>query len=617
MTVLGDQPATDETDPPGGTSVLEVRGLRIALAGGPPIVEDVSLRIEPGEVLGLVGESGSGKTTTALALLGYTASGVEITSGAVELAGEPLLGHSAKEMRRRRGQMISYVPQDASSALNPARRIGAAIETMLTTHLADKGVTDRRRRALTQVRLPTTDEFARRFPHQLSGGQQQRVAIAVAIVCEPPIVVLDEPTTGLDVITQAHIIQEVDRLRRERGIGLIYVSHDLSVVSQVADRVAVMYAGRIVEEGPTAEVLRQPRHPYTAGLISAVPDPTVARRLRGIPGISVGVGEHPSGCAFAPRCSMRVPACEERVPELETVATSHKARCIRWRDTPRIELAPSKHSPKPTEAPVLLALDGVSAAYQSGRASRPVVHDVSFQIRKGECLALIGESGSGKTTIARCVAGLHSPTAGEIVFDGSRLPRSAAKRTRDARRRIQFVFQNPHDSLNPRLRIRDEIARPGRVLRGLSHAEAYRDVGELLDRVRLPLALADRFPGELSGGERQRVAIARALGARPELMICDEITSSLDVSVQAAVLELLEELREQLGLAMLFITHDLGVVSSVADRGVVLRDGRVCETGDVRELLDGPTEEYTSQLLASVPKLAAASADGVGAQADP
>jgi oligopeptide/dipeptide ABC transporter ATP-binding protein len=586
-------------------SVLEVRDLRIALEdGGAAIVEDVSLTLERGEVLGLVGESGSGKTTTSLALLGYTAPGVAITGGEVVLAGEPLLGHSTKEMRRRRGRMISYVPQDPSSALNPARRVGAAIEAMLAIHVRNGELGGRAARALEQVRLPTSDEFSRRFPHQLSGGQQQRVAIAVAIVCEPPIVVLDEPTTGLDVVTQAHIIQEVDRLRRERGIGLIYVSHDLSVVAQVADRIAVMYAGRVVEQGPTAEVLRHPRHPYTRGLISAVPDPRVARRLTGIPGIAAGVGDHPSGCAFAPRCTMRTPECEAGVPSLEAVAPRHEARCLHWQRTPPIELAVGHHRAEPTEAPILLALDGLCADYRSGRTTNRVVHDVTLHIRTGECLALIGESGSGKTTIARCVAGLHAPAAGTITFEGTPLAAAAAKRSRDARRRIQFVFQNPSDSLNPRLRIRDEITRPLRVLRGLSRRDAEGEVGELLARVRLPTRLADRFPSELSGGERQRVAIARALGAQPELLICDEITSSLDVSVQAAVLELLEELREQLGLAVLFITHDLGVVSSIADRGVVLRDGRVCETAGVRDLLDTPSEEYTAELLASVPTLA-------------
>ncbi len=580
-----------------------VSDLRICLANGEAIIEEVSLTIEPGRVLGLVGESGSGKTTTALALLGYTAPGVKVTDGSVTLGGEEIVNRSEKEMRSLRGRMISYVPQDPSASLNPARRVGRAIELMLKTHSTGPPTRDRLAKALAQVHLPASEEFARRFPHELSGGQQQRVAIGVAIVCEPPLVVLDEPTTGLDVVTQARVISEVDRLRRERGLGLIYVSHDLAVISQVADHVAVMYAGRVVEEGPTRVVLNQPRHPYTRGLIAAIPDPHVSRRLRGIPGISVGVGERPDGCSFAPRCPLRIPECERAVPELAALAPDHRARCIRTSEAAQLETALPELPRRTTDRTPLLGIDDMSAEYRSRRHSTRVVHNVNLQIARGECLALIGESGSGKTTIARCVAGLHAPAGGRILFGGDALEPRAQKRSKEARRRIQYIFQNPYDSLNPRHSIADEIARPARVLLGLSAAGADERIKVLLERVRLPARLGPRFPGELSGGERQRVAIARALAAEPDLLICDEITSALDVSVQAAVLELLEELREDLGLSMLFITHDLGLVSSVADRGAVLREGRVCEIGPVRELLDSPKDPYTAQLLEAAPKL--------------
>jgi peptide/nickel transport system ATP-binding protein len=582
---------------------VRIEDLSISLLSGEHIVEGVSLSVEPGQVLGLVGESGSGKTTTVLALLGYTAPGVTVTGGRITIAGQPVLGRTEKEVRRLRGRVVSYVPQDPAMSLNPARRIGRAIEVMLETHQRARPPHDRLLAALGQVHLPASDEFAQRYPHQVSGGQQQRVVIGIAVVCEPPFVVLDEPTTGLDVVTQAHVLAEVDRLRRERSLGLIYVSHDLAVVSQLADRVAVMYAGRVVEEGPASVVLSQPCHPYTRGLIAAIPDPGTARRLRGIPGIAAGVGERPQGCSFAPRCPIVEPECEQRMPELLEVGSAHVARCIRWRDTNALEISRAQIPARQAGPEPLLKVEGLCIEHGTRRRAVRVVHNVELQLGRGECLALIGESGSGKTTIARCIAGLHAPAEGQITFDGRILAAKAQQRPKDARRRIQYVFQNPYDSLNPRRTVRDQVARPARTLLGLSAAAAEKAVKGLLERVRLPAGLAGRFPGELSGGERQRAAIARALAAEPDLLICDEITSALDVSVQAAVLELLEELREELGLAMLFITHDLGLVSSVADRGAVLQHGRICETAPVRKLLDSPATDYTAQLLRVAPRL--------------
>jgi peptide/nickel transport system ATP-binding protein len=581
--------------------VLAAAGLRVQVArGGAAIVEDVALELRAGEILGLVGESGSGKTTTALALLGYARPGAQIAAGSVRIGGRELVGLRERELRELRGRIVSYVPQDPSSSLNPSQRVGRQILEMLRGRQPEGVVTD----ALRRVHLPADQAFARRFPHQLSGGQQQRVAIAMAIVGEPPLVVLDEPTTGLDVVTQAAILEEIRRLRREIGLAMVYVSHDLSVVGAIADRIAVMYAGRVVEQGPAAELLSRPRHPYTRALVASIPDHVSPRRLRGIEGVAVGVGERPEGCAFAPRCSRRIDECTQALPALEAIGGERLVRCIRWRDTPPVvfEEALVASADELPEQP-LLVVEGLRAEHRSRGEVFVAATDVSFEIARAQCVALVGESGSGKTTVARCIAGLHAPAAGRVGFGGDALAPLAGGRTREQRRRIQIVFQNPDDSLNPRHRVGETIARPARVLRGLGASEARTEVLALLERVRLPQRLADRYPRELSGGERQRVAIARALAARPDLVVCDEVTSALDVSVQAAVLELLAELRSELGLALLFISHDLGVVASVADRVLVLDRGQVCEEGPALRLLHAPQAAYTRSLIEAAPRL--------------
>ncbi len=514
------------------SAVLHAEGLTVELPGGRAAVDNVSVTVGPGEILGLVGESGSGKTTLALALLGYARPGCRIVAGSVEVAGTRLTGLDETEARRRRGRVISYVPQDPAAALNPSLRIGDAVGDVAEEHVGGS-----RRghvlEALGRVHLPPGAAFARRYPHELSGGQQQRVTIATALVCEPAAVVMDEPTTGLDVVTQARILEEVERLRSERGIAVVYVSHDLAVVASIADRVAVMYEGRIVEEGDATQVITRPQHEYTQRLVASIPQLLERRPVRSDAGTAI------------------------------------------------------------------LTVDGLGAAH--GRV--PVVDDVSFELERGACLAIVGESGSGKTTIARCVAGLHAPSAGAIRLDGEQLAPRARSRTRHQRRRLQIVFQNPYDSLNPRRRIRDEIARPARLLRGISAGDADAEVALLLERVRLPSRLAGRFPGELSGGERQRVAIARALAAGPELLVCDEITSALDVSVQAAVLEVIQELRAELGLSLLFISHDLAVVGTVADDVLVLESGCVRERGSTAQVLSSPQDDYTRRLLEAAPSL--------------
>ena len=577
----------------------DVSDVRLALTSGHAVVDRAELTVHRGEIVGLVGESGSGKTTLALSMLGFTRRGVHIDGGSIKISGRELTTEPERELRRLRGRFVSYVAQDPGTALNPGMRIGAQLREILAVHFPDRDPAVEVPRALERVSLPTTAAFQRRFPHQLSGGQQQRVVIAMAVIGSPPFIVLDEPTTGLDVVTQARILEEISRLRVELGVAMLYVSHDLAVVGQIADRVAVMYAGTVVEEGPTLEVLARPRHPYTRALVNAIPDHAEPRRLVGLPGVALGVVDRPPGCPFAPRCPQRTDACGE-MPPIEQVGDRHELRCFHWRNTPSLSWeSPATTQRAEREERALLSVESLTAGHGNG----PIVaHEVSFEVGRGESVALVGESGSGKTTIARCIAGLHPATGGRILLDGAPLAHGR-KRPRDARRRMQIVFQNPYDSLNPRQRIGASIDRPAVLLRGFSAAQARAETERILELVRLPKRLLDRYPRELSGGERQRVAIARALVAAPELLICDEITSALDVSVQAAVVELLAQLRVELGLSLLFISHDLGVVAAVCDRVLVLDRGHVCEQGDVAKVLHEPEAEYTRTLLGSVARL--------------
>jgi peptide/nickel transport system ATP-binding protein len=590
----------------GATPALTVTGLSVSLDSGEAIIEDVDLRLEAGEILGIVGESGSGKTTTALALLGYNSAGTTIRGGMLSLAGRTLpLGELIRPLR---GVLVSYVPQDPGRALNPSLRIAGAIEDVLRTHRRSWSQDDGSAlRLLERVGLPGTRQFGRRFPHQLSGGQQQRVCIAASLSCDPPVIVLDEPTTGLDVVSQDKVLCELLRLRDEQQVAMIYVTHDLAVVAQIADRIAVMYAGRIVEEGPVLDILRRPRHPYTRGLLASIPDHVAPCVLEPMPGIAVGVGERPAGCAFAPRCTQTTQACRLEMPPLEAVGNVQTVRCLHWEQTPPVKNARSRleHRASTSHTP-LLAVQELTIEHRSRQETVIAARDVSFTVARGACVALVGESGSGKTTLARAIAGLHPPAAGRIVLDDRELPSQARRRTVQQRQRIQLVSQNPADALNPRRTVAETVARPARILRGLDRAAARRVVDELLEQVRLPANLAQRYPAELSGGERQRVALARALAAQPDLIICDEITSALDVSVQAAVLTLLSQLRADLDLAQLIITHDLGLVATIADELLVLEHGVIRERGPTATVLHAPQHSYTKRLLDAAPSVTAA-----------
>jgi peptide/nickel transport system ATP-binding protein len=591
-----------EKDTPDVEAGCTVSDLRVALTGrGLDVVDEINIELRPGEVVGLVGESGSGKTTAGTALLAYARRGAFIERGKVMFEGQDVLELSSEQLREIRGMKIAYVPQDPAAALNPAIRIGRQIVELLELH--GIGTSEERldgaRAGLREVGLPDDDEFLARYAHQLSGGQVQRVALAMAFLPRPKVLVLDEPTTGLDVTTQDMVLQTLGELCRSHRVAALYVTHDLAVVANIADRVAVMYAGQIIELGPRDAMFRQPAHPYTRALLDAIPHLSQARALTGIPGSTPGPGRRPTACRFNTRCAYAQDRCREVEPEDVQVGPDHTAKCLRVGEigTWDINRGNTTDADPHIARDIILTLDDLKVFY--GR--KEVVHGVSFDVAKAEVVALVGESGSGKTTIARCVGGLHKQWTGELTFEDRPLGKGARARSAEDRKRIQYIFQNPYLSLNPRLTIQQIVGRPMELF-GIAKGKAARDrVVELLDAVALGPTVLNLQTNRLSGGERQRVAIARALAAEPDLLVCDEITSALDVSVQGSIVALLDDLRKTRQISMLFVTHNLALVRSIAARVEVLNAGELVESGFVVEVLDTPKEDYTKRLLASSP----------------
>ncbi|MDD9883927.1 MAG: ABC transporter ATP-binding protein [Gammaproteobacteria bacterium] len=613
-----------------GDRLLNIRDLSIGFTGRAgdnlAILRRIDLAVARGQRIGIVGESGSGKSTLALAAMGYLKHGLRVTGGAARFPDRDLFALPPEQLQAIRGRRLALIPQNSGQSLTPTMRIGAQLSETLKLHsdLAPGARAARVADLLARVRLPDPARIARRYPHELSGGQQQRAAIAMALAGEPEALLLDEPTTGLDVTTQAHILELLRQLAAQSRMAMIYVSHDLGAIARVCERVVVMYAGEIVLEGGVGAVLRAPDHPYARGLLASIPRLAGAQLPAALDGIPPPPGGGGAGCAFAPRCALAEPRCRAEHPGLEAAAHGQLARCFLAARAAEIPVTPARvDAPTPASAATAdtvaaadtvdpapaLTLDAVSIRYAKPRPlarllrRRPAaatVSDICIQVAAGETLGLVGESGSGKSTILKAVAGLLAAHRGVISLrGGAPLAAEVEQRSAEQRRMVQLIFQNPDESLNPRHTIADIIAQPLKLYFNLSGGELRRRSADILGRVRLGAHYLERLPSQLSGGEKQRVAIARAFAAQPAIVLCDEVTSALDVSVQAAVLKLLDALRRERGTTYLFVSHDLAVVRALAHRVAVLYQGRLCEIGATAKVYARPFHPYTETLLSA------------------
>ncbi|HEV2634435.1 MAG TPA: ABC transporter ATP-binding protein [Actinocrinis sp.] len=644
-------PGLTGTDP-----LLVVQDLDVTFATGVgPVhaVRGVSFELAEGRCLAIVGESGSGKSVTARTLVGLTGGRSTVRATRISFDGRDLTALSETPWRAVRGREIGLVFQDALVSLDPLRTVGAEVaEPLRTHHTVNRAeVPAEVLSLLTKVGIPDPERRAEQYPHQLSGGLRQRALIASAIAAEPRLILADEPTTALDVTVQAQILELLEHLKQD-GSALLLISHDLAVVARLADRIAVMYAGLIVEQGPAEEILADPQHPYTQALIAAVPSIHAKGTALSVPVVAQPPAG-PGGCPYAARCARADQACRDGLPDLADAGDGHVALC--WHPgagadfdlIPIAELQPAAigpaaivsvatepvgTEPAATEpgatvsvtsesvaesdstlpstlastdpGELLLDIDAISKRFRSPDGTwYDAVQDVSFQVHRGETLGLVGESGSGKTTAARIVLGLLAPDQGQVRFDGESWSALPERERRTRRRRIQAVYQDPLGSFDPRYTV-ERILREATSLAGIRRgAESRSRIAELLDQVGLSATLLTRRPRDLSGGQRQRVAIARALAPSPDVLVCDEPVSALDVSIQAQILDLLAALQRDLRMALLFISHDLGVIHHVSDRIVVMKDGRVVETGQTAQVFSNPAAAYTKELLAAVPRL--------------
>ena len=606
--------------------VLSVEGLEVVYrtrSGPVRAVRDVSIGISPGEVLGLVGESGCGKSTLAFAVMNYMPPNAKATAGCILFRGRDILRMSGRELNRLRGNEMAMVYQDPMASLNPSLRIGPQLTEVLIEHsgLSRSAARADCIRMLERVRMPDPPAILHRYCHQLSGGQQQRVLIAMALLTNPALLIMDEPTTGLDVTVEAEILDLIGELKRELNTAILFISHSFGVISRVADRVAVMYAGELVEQAPVRDIFLNPQHPYTVGLLGCVPRISAAGRrgaLSPIRGRVPALHETPAGCAFASRCDRARDRCRREHPEFQQAPEGHPVRCYFPEPATPAGLQPLPAAPgaaavpSTADAPVL-EIDGLKVYYRArdrglaGMAGRhrkgfvKAVDDVSLVAAGNSTLGIVGESGCGKTTLAKCIAGLVPPNDGKLGFAGTDAARIVEQRPVATLRELQMIFQNPDSTLNPKRTAGEAVARPLHLFGTVPRTGIRNEVVRLLEAVRLGEEYFDRLPAQLSGGEKQRVALARAFAGRPTLVLCDEPLSALDVSVQAAIMNLLQDFQRQYGTTIVFISHDLSAVYQLCDSVAVMYLGQICETGPVEALFEPPYHPYTEALLSAVP----------------
>jgi peptide/nickel transport system ATP-binding protein len=596
-------------------SLLSIRNLRVEYTtarGTVAAIPELSLEIGKGDSFGLVGESGCGKSTLIMAIMGYMGRNGRIAGGEILFEGQDLVRAGAEDLRRIRGGRIAIVYQEPSTALNPSMTIGRQLMEVPIAHSGASAAEarDRARDVLADVHLPDADSVMRRYPHQLSGGQKQRVVIAMALLANPSLLLLDEPTTGLDVTVEAAVLDLLNELREKYGTALFYISHNLGVIAQVCDRIGVMYAGKLVEDAPAAELFATPRHPYTRGLLASLPRPGADKHthpLVAIPGVVPSAGRAPDSCGFLTRCTLARPGlCDGAPVPLQETTPGHLVRCARWQDAAEPPIAAASTSAAGiaiADAEIVMQAQNISRAFSIGKRRLLANDRLSLVAKRGRILAIVGESGSGKSTFAKVLAGLDAATGGTLQVLGDDVAtRTVRKRSAAKVAAVQMVFQNPDGTLNPSHTAGFPLARALKKFGFAGDRKAIEArVAALLDMVRLPPSLRHALPRQLSGGQKQRIAIARAFAGNPELLVADEPVSALDVSVQAAVINLLLRIQAEQSTTLVFISHDLGLVRYLADEVVVMYLGQVMESGPVAELFDPPYHPYTEALLSAVP----------------
>jgi peptide/nickel transport system ATP-binding protein len=617
--IKGYQRMKDRKDLP----ILRVENLSVAYAtrkGEVPAVRDVSFEVRRGETFGMVGESGCGKSTVAFSIVNFLGPNGRIKAGRIFFQGQDLVGRSERELRHLRGNRIAMVYQDPMQALNPSLRIGEQMAEVLIVHQGLKRAEAEERciQMLERVYMPDPANVMRRYPHQLSGGQQQRVVIAMALLNDPALLIMDEPTTALDVTVEAAVLDLIAGLQEDFDTAILYISHNLGVIARVSDQVGVMYAGQLVERAPVTDLFLKPLHPYTQGLLRCVPrlgQDKLSSYLLPIRGQVPSPAALPSGCIFEPRCDFARPECRHGMPEYRQVADGHWVRCYFAEEVagagyqPPKELVAEMLATARKEREPVLRIERLKTYYEApspklfDRRKRYVraVDDVSLEAYKGLTLGIVGESGCGKSTLARTIIGLERPTDGKLEFMGFDIRKPVSKRDLEIIKNMQMVFQNPDSTLNPAFSVGRQIARPLELFKVVPKDQIRGEVIRLLELMKLGPNYYDRLPRQLSGGEKQRVGIARALAGRPELVLCDEPVSALDVSVQAAVLNLLLEIQHKLGTTLIFIAHDLSVVRFLSDYIAVMYLGKVMEFGTAEQIYAPPYHPYTEALLSAVP----------------